>query len=61
MLKLSSAIIEKFNAGNVHVQELWEFFKRPRQHNDSTPQLKKNGSLVNDGMGKSDIFVDKFK
>ena len=27
-LKLSSAIIEKLNAGNAHVQELWEFFKK---------------------------------
>ena len=49
MLKLSSAIIEKFNARNAHVQKLWEFFKNSvdsiMEQNIPTKTFRNNYSL----------------
>ena len=49
MLKLSSAIIEKFNVRNAHVQELLEFFKKSAnsiiEQNITTKTLRNNYSL----------------
>ena len=50
MLKLSTAIIEKINAGNIHVQELLEFFKKTvksiMEQNIHTKTYRSNNSLL---------------
>ena len=46
---------------NNNTKPFWKYIKSKRQDNIGTPPLKKNGTLVNDGVGKSEIFVDQFK
>ena len=41
---------------NNNTKPFWKYIKSKRQDNIGTPPLKKNGTLVNDDVGKSDIL-----
>ena len=46
---------------NNNINPFRKYIKSKRQDNVGTPSLKKNGTLINDGKEKSNIFVDQFR